>query len=117
MNVSRVRLLRDLYDHGVICASYYKNADLLDQIVASGDLRYDSSLFSIPEQNYLNYMLNKSEYSNGLDLRNKYIHSTYPTDVNQQEHDYINCTLLKSVIGSGISITVKRNVMFDRGSF
>jgi hypothetical protein len=96
MNVSRIRLLRDLYDHGVICASYYKKADILDQLVASGDLRYDSSLFSVPEQNYLNYMLNKSKYSNGLDLRNKYIHSTYPTDVNQQEHDYIN--LLKIMV-------------------
>ena len=41
-------------------------------------------------------MLNKSEYSNGLDLRNKYIHSTYPTDVNQQEYDYIN--LLKIMV-------------------
>lgn len=96
MNVPRIKLLRDLYEHGVICASYYKNADILDRLVGSGDLRFDSSLFSIPEQNYLNYMLNKSEYSNGLDLRNKYIHSTYPTDVNQQEHDYIN--LLKIMV-------------------
>lgn len=89
MNNSRVRLLKDLYDHDVICPSYYKEQDLIEQLVSSGDLRFESSLFSIPEQHYLNYMLNKSEYSNGLDLRNKYIHSSYPLREEQQKADYL----------------------------
>lgn len=102
MNTARVRLLKDLYDHDVICISYYRNTDIIDQLLKSGDVRVDSTLFSIPEQNYLNYILNKSEYSNGLDLRNKYIHSTYPTDEEQQEEDYLR--LLKVLIMSIIKI-------------
>ena len=96
LNTSKIRLLKDLFDHEVICASYYNNKDIIDQHVAVGDLRYESSLFSIPEQNYLNFILNKSKYSNGLDLRNKYIHSTYPTNVKQQEQDYLR--LLKIMV-------------------
>lgn len=54
------------------------------------------SLFSEPEQNYLNYELNKSAYSNGLDLRNKYAHSTYPAKEEIQVMDYM--VLLKIMI-------------------
>ena len=59
-------------------------------------LRLENSLFSKPEQDYLNYELNKSTYSNGLDLRNKYAHSTYPEDERVQFTDYIR--LLKIMI-------------------
>lgn len=54
------------------------------------------SLFSEPEQDYLNYELNKSSYSNGLDLRNRYAHSTYPENEKIQFMDYIR--LLKIMI-------------------
>lgn len=93
MNKLRVRLLRDLYKQEVICASYYHDKTEIEKLIDSEDLRYGSTLFSIPEQHYLNYILNKSEHSNGLDLRNKYIHSTYPLGEKQQEEDYV--TLLK----------------------
>lgn len=102
MNRERIELLRDLYEHEVSCASYYHNKDLIDALVSKDDLRYESSLFSMPEQKYLNYMLNKSEYSNGHDLRNKYIHSTYPIDIEQQHKDYI--ALLKIMVLTVIKI-------------
>ncbi len=88
-------LLKDLYDHEVICTSYWKK-DLIDQLVVSGDLRYGSSLFSEPEQKYLNYMLNKKDYSNGLDLRNRYIHGSNTLEEQQHQIDYI--TILKLMI-------------------
>ena len=90
LNERRVALLRDLYDHDVLCCYYYRNKEILNQLIISGDLRYGNTLFSVPEQEYLNYMLNKSEYSNGMDLRNKYIHSTYTLDEKQQQRDYIH---------------------------
>lgn len=62
----------------------------------SNDIRMESTLFSIPETNYLNYMLNRSEYSNGKDLRNKYIHSTYQMGEDVQMQDYMD--LLKIMI-------------------
>lgn len=96
MNIPKVTILRDLYYHDVVCGSYYKNQDIIKELVDSGDLQYSSSLFSEPEQSYLNYMLNKSEFSNGLDLRNKYVHGTYSLDEKQQEQDYLR--LLKIMI-------------------
>ena len=93
VNFPRLFMLQDLYKHGVLCPSYYEDTTLIDSLVQSGNLRYESTLLSIPEQQYFNFMLNKSEYSNGKDLRNKYIHSTCSLDENQQKADYI--TLLK----------------------
>lgn len=95
---SRVKLLKDLYTHDVVCMTYYKDKSEIEKLVLSGELRYGNTLFSIPEQNYLNYMLNKSEYSNGKDLRNRYIHSTYPIDVRQQEQDYMIMLKIMAVI-------------------
>ena len=95
---SHIRLLKDLYEHEVACSAYYSDKSEIKKLVLSGDLRYGNTLFSIPEQSYLNYMLNKSEYSNGKDLRNKYIHSTYPIDESQQERDYISMLKIMAVI-------------------
>ena len=85
----RAQLLWELFSQEVICVSYIKDKSLIDRLVQSGDLIYGSSLFSIPEQRYVNYVFNKKEYSNGLDLRNKYIHGTYGLDEKQQYEDYI----------------------------
>ena len=63
---------------------------------AHGLIARNNQLFSVPETNYLNYMLNRSEYSNGKDLRNKYIHSTYPMEEDVQMQDYMD--LLKIMI-------------------
>lgn len=93
LNNSRIFLLKDLYDHDVICVQYYEQ---LGEWIDLSELRIGSSLFSEPEQDYLNYMLNKSAFSNGLDLRNKYSHSTYPSDEQTQLTDYVE--LLKIMI-------------------
>lgn len=91
-------VLKDLYEHDVVCPQYYDDElrSIVDEWCRNGDLRLTNTLFSEPEQNYLNYKLNKASYSNGLDLRNKYAHSTYPEDENTQFVDYIS--LLKIMI-------------------
>lgn len=98
INDSKVYVLKDLYEHDVICPQYYDDElrSIVDEWCRNGDLRLTNTLFSEPEQNYLNYKLNKASYSNGLDLRNKYAHSTYPEDENTQFVDYIS--LLKIMI-------------------
>lgn len=98
LNISKVYILKDLYEHDVICPQYFDSElkIIIDEWCRNGDLRLADSLFSEPEQDYLNYELNKSSYSNGLDLRNKYAHSTYPVDEKVQFMDYI--TLLKIMI-------------------
>ena len=87
--VEKCVILKDLYIHEVICPHYYISfRKTLDGMISSGDLRFESTLFSKPEQDYLNYMLNKSEFDNGLDLRNKYLHGTNSLDDETQERDY-----------------------------
>lgn len=99
-NSRRVRILRDLFYNRVICPFYYGHYGIgtqdIETLVKSGELRYGDTLFSEPEQEYLNYVLNKSQYSNGLDLRNKYIHSTYKLDERVQHRDYLQ--ILKIII-------------------
>ncbi len=93
----RVFILKDLYEHDVICPVYYQaDSKVIEQMVLNNDLRYGSTLFSEPEQEYLNYQLNKSQFSNGLDLRNKYAHSSYPKEESVQQEDYIR--LLRAMI-------------------
>lgn len=98
LNISKVFILKDLYEHEVICPQYFDGElkNIIDEWCRNGDLRLANSLFTEPEQDYLNYELNKSTYSNGQDLRNKYAHSTYPEDEKTQDMDYF--ILLKIMI-------------------
>lgn len=86
----RVFLLHDLYKNQYCCSSYIPFLEpTIRALLASGDIRYASSLLSEPEQEYISYMLTKSDYSNGQDLRNKYIHGNYPSDIAQHGKDYL----------------------------
>ena len=93
----RAFLLRELYEHEVICVNYLSTTRFaLKEMINAGDIRIEGTLFSIPEKNYLNFMLNKSQYSDGLDIRNKYAHSTYTINKDVQQMDYIE--LLKIMV-------------------
>jgi hypothetical protein len=59
---------------------------------------FESSLFSKPEQSYFNYYLNKSEFTNGLDLRNSYLHGTQANPDEVDKHEYAYFTYLKLLI-------------------
>ena len=99
LNEVRALVLRDLFKNEVICPIYYNDEKFKQQIimlVSVGDIYYESTLFSKPEQEYLNYILNKSKFSNGLDLRNKYCHDTYSLNEKVQFQDYLE--LLKIMI-------------------
>ena len=97
LNKKLAFLLKDLYYNEVLCLSYLEDfSDILNELLLKKYIKISSSLFSISEQNYINYMLNKNEYTNGPNLRNKYIHSTYSLDPNVQEEDFYE--LLKVII-------------------
>lgn len=57
-------------------------------------LEYSSSLFHIKEANYFNYWLNKKNFSNGYDLRNKYMHGVQSLEEKGIESDYRIAKLL-----------------------
>ena len=97
MEYSKVAFLKDIYDNGYTCIYYNPHwENMIDRMIASGDIREKNTLFSEQEADYLNYELNKSVFSNGLDLRNKYAHSSYSRDEKQQQMDYME--LLKLMI-------------------
>lgn len=87
-NESLIMLLKDLYIDEVI--SYWKyNEDerkIIDELKNKNLVEMESSLFSRPEQDYINYFLNKSQFNNGLDLRNKYSHTQPFIDNNEEMH-------------------------------
>ncbi len=62
----------------------------------SGIVKFENTLFSVEERKYLNFYLNKKEFSNGLDLRNKYLHGTNNSSKDVQQNDYLK--LLKLII-------------------
>lgn len=99
-NPARIIILRDLYINEV--ASFYRYSFELQQeaekMEAEKILFFDSSLFSKPEQAYFNYFLNKSEFTNGLDLRNSYLNGTQATPDEIQKHEYAYFTYLKLLI-------------------
>lgn len=103
----KVTILHDLFKNQYCCTSYLqKYSDEIRDLFESHDIQYASTLFSNPEQDYLSYVLTKSDFSNGLDLRNKYVHGNYPNDPTQHGKDYLE--LLKVLI----IIVIKLNEEF-----
>lgn len=89
-------LLKDLYTNGCIAywhiSSTYR--DVLNQMYAKQQIEFKNTLFSDEEIKFFNYYLNKSEFTNGQDLRNKYIHGTHNIDKETIEQDYLRLLIL-----------------------
>ena len=99
-NSERLLIFKDLYENEVASFYHYpidfqKEAH---QMLLENIILLESSLFSKPEQAYFNYFLNKSEFTNGLDLRNSYIHGTQANPDEIQKHEYAYFTYLKLLV-------------------
>lgn len=97
INFERLYILRDLYEND-FASFYHYTEDFQKEVLLMATenlVFFESSLFSKQEQSYFNYYLNKCEFTNGKDLRNKYVHGSQadPTDLN--EHAYAYFTYLK----------------------
>lgn len=87
-NIPRIRALKLLYDRREI-SYYHCEPDVraeIDKMVADGWLKYDEYLLSPEERHYLNFFLNNSEYSNGMQLRNKYSHGRSSCTQSDADH-------------------------------
>ena len=85
INNPQAVVLKHLFDKEVLCYNYCESLqNILDDLIERGDLSEGKTLFSISEQQYLDFILNKATYSDGFDLRNKYSHGT--TSTNEAEH-------------------------------
>lgn len=76
-NKSLIMILKDLYLNEVISYWTYEKSErkIMDELEKKNVIEFENSLFSRVEQNYINYYLNKAQFNNGLDLRNKYSHT------------------------------------------
>ena len=85
----KIKILNELYEHDVVCFNYMKNyQSIIMELNKIGLIQFSSSLFSKPEQDYYNYLFNKSEFDNGLDIRNSYTHGTQRVNENQNKQEY-----------------------------
>lgn len=99
-------LLYDLYVNEVVCywkCSEYKRK-LLDELEEKRIIEFDSTLFSRKETDYINYTLNKSQFNNGLDLRNKYSHIQPNIENNEGVHKQNYLILLRIFVLTIIKI-------------
>jgi len=92
-NKNRILILNDLHENEVASYHHYRTEVQEEAIKMSkeGLIYFESSLLSKPEQDYFNYNLNKSEFTNGLDLRNRYLHGTQasPSETDLHEDSYL----------------------------
>lgn len=99
-NIPRVLILKDIYENEV--GSFYHYPKLFrneaQQMINHNFLFSESTLLSRPEQSYFNYFLNKSEFTNGLDLRNSYVHGTQANREEVEKHNYAYNTYLKLLV-------------------
>ena len=105
-NKVKIAVLRDLYKNDVISKQHYSVSlqKDIDELIEKGILVQESTLFSRSEIDYLNYMLNRSEFVNGLEIRNKYIHGIQQVNMNEEEHKQNYYTLLRLFVLLAIKI-------------
>lgn len=96
-NPVRVLILNDLYENEVVSFYHYKIEfqEEVIQMESQEIVYFEGSLFSKPEQAYFNYHLNKSEFTNGHDLRNSYLHGTQGRAHEVEKHEFAYFTYLK----------------------
>ncbi|WP_431134886.1 hypothetical protein [Psychroserpens mesophilus] len=97
-NKNLVHIISVLHYQGVLNYWYYPENIRSEVLLmkANNLIVFDNSLFTEEERRYFNYYLNKKEFTNGLDLRNKYLHGSNSKSVDEHERDYY--ILLKLLI-------------------
>ena len=97
-NLHQIFVLSQLYKDGVINYWHYskEHRDIIDKMETEGLLYFEDTLFNKLERNYFNYYLNKKEYTNGLDLRNSYMHGTNSNS--EEKSKYLYFILLRIIV-------------------
>ncbi|WP_162818016.1 hypothetical protein U0035_02700 [Niabella yanshanensis] len=97
-------IVSKLYKDEVLNYWHHKKPvrDMIDELINEKQLVAESSLFTRQEISFYNYYLNKKEFTNGIDLRNRYLHgSNSPSEKEHQSDYYI---LMKLIILTTLKI-------------
>lgn len=111
----QVHILRSLYS--TESASYYHLSDsgreLADSMVEKGWVIRRSALLTDAEGKYFNYLLNQVDFSNGPQLRNKYLHGVQAGADGDNSHFDTYITALRLTL----SLIIKVNDDFQLAAF
>ena len=105
--LEQFRILSALFE--TQCASYFHLSDrgraVADAMVAKGWVDRRSSLLSEAEGKYFNYFLNSVDFSNGPELRNKYLHGSQVNAEGEDAHFHTYMTALRLTL----ALVIKMN--------
>lgn len=90
INENQLFMVAQLYSNDVVSYWHYPPTfrNELDKLVEQGFCYTESTLFTKHEVTYINFYLNKKEYTDGPDLRNKYLHGTNLSSDMNSVNDY-----------------------------
>lgn len=91
-------ILKELYYEEVINYFHYQAnlRSVIDSLAEKEIIAFENSLLTRNEQDYFDFYLNKSKFTNGFDIRNRYLHGTNVNDEEQYESDYYS--IMKLII-------------------
>ncbi|MFP4023006.1 MAG: hypothetical protein ACLFVR_00665 [Thiohalospira sp.] len=77
-NENKLFILSQLYKKEVLSYWHYSKEcqAIIDEMTSKDILYFENTLFNKLERDYFNYYLNKKDFTNGLDLRNSFMHGT-----------------------------------------
>ncbi|MGY4721470.1 hypothetical protein [Naumannella huperziae] len=105
-SVPQFLVLRSLF--AAQACSYYRlsqeGRSAVDAMESRGWVRRHSSLLTEAEAQYFNYFLNKTDFSNGPELRNKYLHGSQADVEGEDTHFHAYVTALRTIIALVIKV-------------
>ena len=99
VNPQEIDILKDLYNNNVVSYWHIPNEYrmVIDKLADKKLVKFESTLFTVDEVDYLNYLLNKT-FCNGLDLRNKYAHGYPGRNEEERKNNYYSFLLIMILI-------------------
>jgi len=93
-----IYFIGELYRDEVISYWHFSSEarEVLDEMEKGKMIRFANTLLTEPEINYYNYYLNKKGYTNGYNIRNKYLHGSNSGSESKHQLEYF--ILLKLII-------------------
>lgn len=100
IDLNLIYVLKELYYNDVLSYWHYPEEikKVIEELQEKNHVCFESTLFSRNEQDYFDYYLNKTKFTNGHDIRNKYLHGTNSNDEKQYESDYYRILKLFVII-------------------
>lgn len=104
-NVPLFFLIGELHRDEVLSYWHYdqESRETMDEMERSGMIEFDNNLLSKQEISYFNFNLNMKGFTNGLNIRNKYLHGSNSGSTARHEYEYY--VLLEMIILAILKIT------------